>query len=28
MDDLAALYWAQVKIERCGQMYEQTIPML
>jgi len=28
MDDLAALYWAQGKIERCGQMYEQTIPML
>jgi len=28
MDDLAALYWAQGKIEPCGQMYEQTIPRL
>jgi tetratricopeptide (TPR) repeat protein len=28
MDDLAALYWAQGKIERCGQMYAQTIPLL
>lgn len=28
MDDLAALYWAQGKIERCEQMYRQTIPLL
>jgi tetratricopeptide (TPR) repeat protein len=28
MDDLGALYWAQGKIERCGQMYQQTIPLL
>ena len=27
-DDLAALYWAQGKVERCGEMYEQTIPLL
>lgn len=28
MDDLAALYWAQGKMVRCGEMYERTIPLL